>query len=155
VLEPTISVIPLTDDLLHAAGPRQPLMKGDGGWELTGGGPLVEGPWMERRGSVYYLFFSGGDWRGAYGMGYATAGSPTGPFQRAPENPILGETASVRSPGGGMILRGPAGQDWLAYHGRAGAYDQPRTLRIDPVVWNADGTVRIAGPTTGAQAPVP
>jgi beta-xylosidase len=155
VLEPTISVIPLTDDLLHAAGPRQPLMKGDGGWELTGGGPLVEGPWMERRGSVYYLFFSGGDWRGAYGMGYATSASPTGPFVKAPENPILREAGPVRSAGGGMIVRGPAGGDWLVYHARAGTYDQPRTLRIDPVVWNADGTVRIAGPTTGAQAPVP
>lgn len=155
VLEPTLSVIPLTDDLLHAAGPRQPLLKGDAGWELTGGGPLVEGPWMERRGSVYYLFYSGGDWRVAYGMGYATAGSPTGPFTKAPANPILRETDGVRSPGGGMIVRGPAGGDWLVYHARAGAYDQPRTLRIDPVVWNADGTVAIAGPTTGAEAPVP
>jgi hypothetical protein len=156
LLEPTISVIPLTDDLLHAAGPRTPLLKGDGGWELSGGRPLVENPWMERRGSRYYLFYSGGDWRRAYGMGYATADSPIGPaFAKAPENPILRETASVLSPGGGVIARGPAGQDWLVYHGRAGAYEQPRTLRIDPLVWGTDGTVRIAGPTTGPQSPVP
>ncbi len=155
VLEPTISVIPLTADLLHAAGPRTPLLKGGGGWELSGGLPLVENPWMERRGSRYFLFYSGGDWRGAYGMGYATASSPTGPFIKAPENPILRETGSVRSPGGGMIVRGPAGGDWVVYHGRAGAYDQPRTLRIDPIVWNPDGTVRIVGPTTGLQAPAP
>ncbi|HTE59957.1 MAG TPA: family 43 glycosylhydrolase, partial [Solirubrobacteraceae bacterium] len=56
VLEPTISVIPLSDDLLHAAGPRTPLLKGDGGWELSRGVPLVEGPWMERRGTRYHLF---------------------------------------------------------------------------------------------------
>jgi beta-xylosidase len=155
VLEPTISVIPLSDDLLHAAGPRTPLLKGDGGWELSGGRPLVENPWAERRGSRYYLFYSGGDWRGAYGMGYASASSPTGPFVKAAENPVLRETAAVRSPGGGMIVRGPAGGDWLVYHGRAGAYEQPRTLRIDPVVWNPDGTVRLAGPTTGPQAPAP
>lgn len=99
VLEPTISVIPLTDDLLHAAGPRTPLLKGGHGWELSRGQPLVENPWMERRGSRCFLFYSGGDWRGAYGMGYATAGSPTGPFAKAPENPILRETSSVRSPG--------------------------------------------------------
>lgn len=54
-----------------------------------------------------------------------------------------------------MIVGGPAGRDWLVYHGRAGAYDRPRTLRIDPVLWNADGTVRIAGPTAGLQAPAP
>jgi hypothetical protein len=155
VLEPTISVIPLSDDLLHAAGPRTPLLRGDGGWDLSGGLPLVENPWMERRGSRYFLFYSGGDWRGAYGMGYATASSPTGPFVKAPENPILRETEPVRSPGGGMIVRGPAGGDWLVYHGRTGAYEQPRTLRIDPVVWNPDETVRVAGPTTGPQAPAP
>ena len=155
VLEPTISVIPLSDDLLHAAGARTPLLNGDGGWELAGDRPLVENPWMERRGSRYYLFYSGGDWRGAYGMGYATATSPTGPFVKASENPILRETDSVRSPGGGMIVRGPAGSDWLVYHGRTGAYEQPRTLRIDPVVWNPDETVSFAGPTTGPQSPVP
>jgi beta-xylosidase len=155
VLEPTISVIPLTDDLLHAAGPRTPLLKGDGGWELSGAQPLVENPWMERRGSRYYLFYSGGDWRGAYGMGYATATSPTGPFVKRSENPVLRETESVRSPGGGMIVRGPAGGDWLVYHGRTGAHAQPRTLRIDPVVWNRDETVRVAGPSTGTQAPAP
>ena len=155
VLEPTISVIPLTDDLLYAAGPRTPLLKGDGGWELSGGQPLVENPWLERRGSRYYLFYSGGDWRGPYGMGYATANSPTGPFVKASENPILRETDPVRSPGGGMIVRGPSGGDWLVYHGRTGAYEQPRTLRIDPLVWSPDGTVRVAGPTTGPQAPAP
>ena len=155
VLEPTISVIPLSDDLLHAAGPRVPLLKGEGGWELSGGRPLVENPWMVRRGPSYHLFYSGGDWRGAYGMGHATGSSPAGPFVRTPENPILRETGSVRSPGGGMIVRGPAGADWLVYHGRTGAYDQPRTLRIDPVVWNPDETVRIAGPTTGPQSPAP
>lgn len=155
VLEPTISVIPLTDDLLQAAGPRTPLVKGDGGWELSGGQALVENPWMERRGSRYYLFYSGGDWRGAYGMGYATATSATGPFVKASENPILRETESVRSLGGGMIVRGPSGGDWLVYHGRTGAYVQPRTLRIDPVVWNSDETVRIEGPTTGPRAPAP
>jgi beta-xylosidase len=155
VLDPTISVIPLSDDLIRARGPRIALLKGAGGWELSGGRPLVENPWMQRRGSRYHLFYSGGDWRGAYGMGYATASSPTGPFVRAPENPILHETESVRSPGGGMIIRGPAGGDWLVYHGRAGAYEQPRTLRIDPVVWRPNDTVRIAGPTIRPQSPPP
>jgi beta-xylosidase len=88
-------------------------------------------------------------------MGYATANSPSGPFVKASENPILRETESVRSPGGGVIVRGPSGGDWLVYHGRTGAYVQPRTLRIDPVVWNPDETVHVAGPTTGPQAPTP
>jgi len=98
---------------------------------------------------------SGGDWRGAYGMGHATATSSLGPFARAPENPILRETAAVRSPGGGSLARGPAGGDWLVYHGRAGARDQPRTLRIDAVLWGPEGTVRIAGPADGPQPAAP
>jgi beta-xylosidase len=160
VLRPTLSVIPLADDLLHASGPRTPLLSGDGGWEFSGATPLVENPSMTRVGSRYYLFYSGGDWRGAYGMGYAVGGSPTAamepsPFLKAPENPILRETDAARSSGGGMLVRGPAGGDWLIYHGRNGAYDQPRTLRIDPVVWAPEDRVQIAGPTTGPQRPAP
>jgi beta-xylosidase len=155
VAAPTISVIPLTGDLLHAAGPRTPLLAGAGGWELAGARPIVENPWVERRGERYHLLYSAGDWRGAYGMGHATGPSPLGPFVRAPENPILRETAAVRSPGGGSLARGPGAGDWLVYHGRAGARTAPRTLRIDPVLWSPEGTVRIAGPTDGPQPVVP
>jgi hypothetical protein len=92
-------------------------------------------------------------------MGYAVGGSPTAmepsPFLKAPENPILRETDAVRSPGGGMVVRGPAGGDWLIYHGRTAADDQPRALRIDPVVWAPAERIQIAGPTTGLQRPAP
>ena len=159
---PTISVIPLASDLVHAGAPRKPLLAATPGtWEQEPGDrPTVENPWMERRGSTYYLFYSGGDHRHAYGMGYATASSPTGgapyaAFAKAPTNPILRQTADVLSPGGGSLTKGPRGGDWLVYHGRAGDYGQPRTLRIDPVVWGADGSVAVRGPTTLPQSPAP
>ena len=93
-------------------------------------------------------------------MGYATAGSPLGansdtPFAKAAANPILRQTASVLSPGGGSLITGPRGGDWLLYHGRAGDYSQPRTLRIDRVSWDAAGQVTVRGPTTGLQTPAP
>jgi beta-xylosidase len=158
-LKPTISVIPLTSDFLHPAGPRRALFGGVAGtWEQQAGGtPKVEGPWVERRGSTYYLFYSGGDYRAAYGMGYATAASPLGTdgFVKSSANPILSETPDVLSPGGGSVIRGPHGGDWMLYHGRPGAYTEPRDLRIDPVVWNTDGTVAINGPTSTPQSPVP
>ena len=150
---PTVSVIPLDGDLMRAAGRRTPLFAGTPGtWEQEPSQePKVENPWMEKRGSTYYLFYSGGDYRRAYGMGYATASSPIGPFAKAPINPILRQTGEVLSPGGGSVTKGPQGGDWMVYHGRAGGYTAPRTLRIDPLAWKSDGSVTVLGPTTGPQ----
>jgi beta-xylosidase len=156
-LSPTISVLPLSADLTQVVGPRVRLFSGSAGtWEQQAGQvPTVEGPWLEKRNSTYYLFYSGGAWTAAYGMGFATAISPTGPFKKSNHNPILHETSEVYSPGGGSVITGPRGGDWLIYHGRAGSYSAPRTMRIDPVVWNRNGTVAVKGPTTGPQSPAP
>ncbi|MGE5636002.1 MAG: family 43 glycosylhydrolase [Nocardioidaceae bacterium] len=153
-LAPTISVIPLTADRLHAAGPRQELFTGTDNWEQAGGVKKVENPWMERRGSTYYLLYSGGDWQVAYGMGYATGPSPTGAFDKAAANPILTPTADVRGPGGGSATTGPQGGPWLVYHGFQIGTDT-RQLRIDPVSWSADVTLSINGPTSTPQSPLP
>ena len=69
-------------------------------------------------------------------MGYATSASPTEGFAKSSLNPILAETDDVLSPGGGSVTIGPGGESWLVYHGRAGAYTAPRTMRIDPVYWS-------------------
>jgi beta-xylosidase len=162
VLRPTISVVPLTSGLLSASGARVPLFSGDpGSWESAGvATPTVEGPTMAFHNGTYYLLYSGGNWRGAYGMGYATAVSPTGPFTKAPQNPILTETVTVFSPGGGdTSVTGPHGGAWTVYHGRQGSVSAPRTLRIDPFSWRSSGSGLdvpvIGGPTDTPQATVP
>jgi beta-xylosidase len=153
---PSISVLPLSADLMHVSGSRTRLFGGTSGtWEQAGSGPKVEGPWVEKRNATYYLFYSGGDYTAAYGMGFATGAAPTGSFKKSNRNPILRETTAVKSPGGGSVIRGPRGGDWLIYHGRTGAYSQPRTMRIDPLAWNRNGTVSVRGPTTGVQSPAP
>jgi beta-xylosidase len=154
---PSVSVLPLSPDLMHVAGARTRLFGGAAGtWEdQAGQGPKVEGPWLEKRSSTYYLFYSGGAYTAAYGMGYATATAPAGSFRKSSRNPILRETSEVYSPGGGSLIKGPRGGDWLIYHGRAGSYSAPRALRIDPVVWNRKGAVSVHGPTTGPQSPAP
>lgn len=139
-LAPTLSVIPLASGQLSAAGARAPLLSGDAGtWEAVGGfAPNVEGPAMVLRNSVYYLFYSGGNYQDAYGMGYATATSPTGPFTKSPANPILSQTESVFSPGGADLpVTGPHGGTWLIYHGREGSYAADRLLRIEPMTWRS------------------
>jgi beta-xylosidase len=107
---------------------------------------------------TYYLLYSGGNWQGAYGMGYATAASPTGPFTKSPRNPILAGTPSVLSPGGADTpVIGPHGATWLVYHGRSSSLSAPRTLRIDPFSWSP-GTPAvpvISGPTSTPQPTLP
>ena len=159
-LRPTLSVIPLAADLLHASGPRTPLLTGDGGWELSGATPLVENPSMTRVGSRYYLFYSGGNWRGAYGMGYAVGDSPTAamqasPFVKAPDNPNLRETDAVRSPGGGMVVRGPSGGDWLTITAVPG-----HTASRVPSAWTPSSGPRTSasrslGPPRACNGPLP
>jgi beta-xylosidase len=149
---PTISVIPLAADLLSAAAAREELMPGQpGGWEQGPGWPVAENPWIVRRGTTYHLLYSGGSWQGDYAMGHATAPSPTGPFTRTSGNPILAGTADVRSPGGGMVVTGPKGGTWLAYHGRTKTYTAPRALRVDPLTWTDGGGVTVGGPTATPQ----
>lgn len=162
VLQPTISVVPLASGFLSAAGPRVPLFSGDANtWESAGiATPTVEGPTMVLHNGTYYLLYSGGNWQGAYGMGYATASSPTGPFTKSTASPILTDTKTVYSPGGGDTpVTGPNGGLWLVYHGREGSLSAPRTLRIDPFSWQPSGSGPdvpvIGGPTDSPQATIP
>jgi hypothetical protein len=143
----TISVIPLSANLLTAAGPRQALFASGAPWEAS----VVEGPWMRKRAGTYELFYSGGVFTGAYGMGYATASSPAGPFSKSAANPLLHDSADVKSAGGGSLVTGPGGGQWVAYHGRSGSYAAGRVLRIDRVGTGSDDAVVIDGPTSTPQ----
>ena len=114
---------------------------------------------MEKRGSTYPLLDSG-NYRAAYGMGDATAGSPMGAnafpaFAKWRFNPLSRRPPGYSSPGGGSTITGPKGGDWLIYHGRAGSYTWPRTLRIDPVWFETNGSGTVGGPTVGPQTPAP
>jgi arabinan endo-1,5-alpha-L-arabinosidase len=144
------AVIPLAADRIHASASRRVIFSATRSWE----GGVIEGPWMHKRKSTYYLFYSGGNWTDAsYGMGYATSSSPMGTYTKASANPILKSTADVIGPGGGSVTAGPHGGDWMIYHGRAVA-GGTRSLRIDPLVWNAGyvpARVTVRGPTTTPQ----
>jgi glycosyl hydrolase family 43 len=155
-LQPTLSVVPLAPDGLHALTARQPLFAGRAhSWEAAGlSTPVVENPSLERHGNSYVLLYSGGSWTGAYGMGYAVATSPLGPFVRGQLSPFLAQTPGVGGPGGGATVIGPHGGEWLVYHARTpGSGD--RTLRIDPFWWGSDGRAHMVGPTATPQATVP
>ena len=153
----TISAVRLATDLIHAVGSRQPLITGTQTWEQSGPDKIVEGPWLHRHGSRYYLFYSGGDFTADYAMGYAVGSSPLGPFTKYRRNPILRGNSAVIGPGGGSVVRGPlTGADQMVYHARS-APGADRTLRVDRLVWNDSvrpATVYVHGPTTTPQ-PLP
>lgn len=61
----------------------------DSGWE-TSLGKVNEGASVIKRDDVYYMLYSANDFRSQdYGVGYAIATSPLGPWKKSAENPIL------------------------------------------------------------------
>lgn len=124
----SISVLPLNDDMVSIAGPRVELFGVTQGWEAIGN-RTVEGPSAFVWGSRYVILYSGGDWRGQYGMGYAVANSPTGPFVKS-DTPLLRNGGSLSGPGGGSFFTDFRGRPWLAYHAWIGG---GRDLYLSPL----------------------
>lgn len=98
----------------------------------------LEGPTVIRRGDTYVLFYSGGSWEGdGYGVSYATAGSPLGPWTNAPgDRPLLlsSSLTGQRGPGHNAVLELPDGTTLIAYH----AWDHTGTRRqmhLRPLHW--------------------
>ena len=110
----------------------------------------VEGPFVRKRGGRYYCFFSGGGWRESnYGVSYAVADHPLGPYEVAPgDGPTILRTVPdvVLGPGHASIVVSPSGRDdYIVYH----AWDPgrgARLMRIDRLEWTPDGP-RCDGPS--------
>jgi beta-xylosidase len=89
-----------------------------GSWKF----PIAEAPWMLRRGSIYYLMFSGNvALTNGYAVGYATSTSPTGPFVESPDNPIAAAHDGVYGPGHHSVVTDGAGTMWMVYHQKKAA----------------------------------
>lgn len=112
--------------------------------EITPPG-YVEGSFMLKRGSIYYLMWSEGGWTGPdYRVAYATGSSVLGPFTK--RGVILAQDERVaRGAGHHSVVKGPGKDEWLiAYHRRplgetAGDH---RVLAVDRLVFEKDGRIR-------------
>jgi beta-xylosidase len=109
----------------------------------------IEGPFVVERAGRYYCFFSGGGWRESnYGVGYASADHPLGPWEVATgDGPTILRTRpdEVLGPGHASITQSPNGSDWIVYH----AWDRDATarlMRIDRLEWTDEGP-RCDGPS--------
>jgi beta-xylosidase len=102
----------------------------------------LEGPFTVKRDGRYWCFYSGGAWTGpGYGVSWAVAESPMGPFAGAPEDgPVVlrTEPGELDGPGHCSIVVGPDGRDWIVYH----SWDPEhagRRMCVDPLEWTAGG----------------
>jgi beta-xylosidase len=147
----------LRADGLALVGERRELLRNDAPWE----GAVVEGPFVLRRDGFYYLFYSGAACCGKncnYALGVARAKTMTGPWEKAPANPILATNDAWRCPGHGSIVTDPDGRTWLLYHAYAqkGFVATGRELMLDEVVFGSDGWPTInrgTGPSVHAAGP--
>lgn len=145
----------LSDDGLTLRGEPVELIRRDQAWEI----PLIENPAVIERDGQYYLFYSANWWESQdYAVGYAVCETATGPCVKPQEGPIFQKTDEVRGPGGEAFVTDTYGNLWMTYHAWTGAdvgYPRgKRSLRIDPVSFDADGVPVINGPTSDPQ-PLP
>jgi arabinan endo-1,5-alpha-L-arabinosidase len=118
-------------------GERTKIIENDLAWEAH----LVEGIWVTRQRSKYYLFYAGNDFSThLYGIGVAVADAPLGPYRKVPE-PFLQSTADWWAPGHPSVATDPKGQPHLflhAYFPHQAGYKQFRALLSVPVTFQED-----------------
>jgi hypothetical protein len=110
-----ILVQPMADPLTMEGEARE-VIRPTEPWE-KGGFPVTEAPFMLKREGIYYLMYSGSPADSAeYGIGYATAETPMGPFVKHPGNPIAKRSGNVLGPGHHSVVDAPDGKLWMVYH---------------------------------------
>lgn len=124
-------------------------------WEKISG-DVTEGPFMLKRNGIYYLMYSGtGANSPNYGIGYATAKSPLGPFKKYEKNPIARRGEKVLGPGHHSVVEGPDGRLWMVYHQKASTnIGWDRFIAIDPLWFDENGVIHVKT-TRGTDEPAP
>lgn len=162
----TALVVDRLDSMTRLAGNSRTVLRASRDWQIFKQNRemygnvydwyTLEGPFVVKRGGQYYLFYSGGAWEEPnYGVSYAVADHPLGPWtERASEGPTVLQSipGTVVGPGHNSVVVGPDGHDYIVYH----AWDPGKTARrmcIDRIEWTPEGP-RTNGPTHTPQ-PLP
>lgn len=149
-----IKVQPMADPLTKKGEPTE-VIRPTAAWERKKGA-VTEGPWMLKRNGLYHLMYSGSGADGPdYGIGYATAKSPLGPFTKYAGNPIARRGSGVFGPGHHSVVTAPDGRLWMAYHQQnSEKVGWQRFLAIDPLWFDEQGVIH-AKTTRGTDEPAP
>ncbi len=150
----------LKDDLGGIAGEPVKCLEADQRWELgwSAGQPRTrcdEGAFVFKHDGKYYMTYSANYYADPnYGIGYATAVTPLGPWTKSKDNPLVKKNASigVSGPGHNSITESPDRKElFMVYHTHG---DPERVVNIDRLVFEKDGAVKLIGPTRSGQ-PMP
>lgn len=164
---------------LFVSGGRRVRLKDDG---LATDGPLEDNAWQPWRYPADWVvemfapegpkLFRRGDWFYLVSAVGGTAGPPTshmvtlarsrsvhGPWENAPNNPIVRTTSASEpwwSRGHATVVEGPAGDWWMVYHGYENGFRTlGRQALLEPVEWTRDGWLRAKGGTLDQPLPKP
>ena len=147
------------EDMTRLVTPPQTVLRASQDWQLyakdrTMYGQVLdwytlEGPSVVKRFGRYYCFYSGGAWTNlSYGVSYAVADHPMGPWSEPISSiPTVLKTIAnqVIGPGHNSLVVSPDGQDYLVYH----AWDMAQTGRrmcLDRLDWSNQQPCTV-GPT--------
>lgn len=116
-----IYVSPMKDDLSDIETNSVTLcIKAEKTWENTErvSWPVTEGPTVLKYNNLYYLFYSANDYRNIdYAVGYATSGSPFGPWKKTDNSPIINRNNVGRNgPGHGDFFTDKNSQSYYVFH---------------------------------------
>jgi beta-xylosidase len=158
-----VAVVELCDSFTSIVGDPKPVVRANAAWQIYERNRdykgkvwttwhCVEGPNVLFHEGKYYCLYSAGAWYGDnYGVGFAVADDPTGPWrdefaERGP-TVLKGIPGKVIGPGHNSTVTGPDGRTpFMVYH----AWDPAKTARrmfIDPIRWTEQGP-KVDGPST-------
>lgn len=149
-----IAVVPLHEEMDRANGAPVSVVRANHDWQIYEhdrrlygrvwtAWHTVEGPCVVAHGGRYYCFYSGGNWQTEnYGVSFAEADHPLGPWRHAIASgpTVLAQVPGVLiGPGHNSVTTSPdGGQNIMVFH----AWDRERTARqmfLAPIEWTAQG----------------
>jgi GH43 family beta-xylosidase/uncharacterized protein YjdB len=123
--------------------------------------PVNEGAFVIKHKDTYYLTYSANHFESPdYGVGYATAPTPMGPWTKYENNPIMKSNIVVPGAGHHSLIHSPDGTElFMVYHTHNSTKaTEPRKLAIDRVQFvpqeNGPDIMEVWGPTVTPQ-PMP
>lgn len=153
-----IHMVRLSNDLLTAETEPKLVVQAEQPWEEMDPkykSSCNEGAFVFKHANKYYLTYSSGFYASPkYGIGYATADSPYGPWTKSPDNPLVesSERIGVSGPGHNSITWSANGKTmYMVYHVHANPLKPSgdRLVFIDKLKVNKKGQLKLMGPTVG------
>ena len=151
-----IAVAELAADMRGIVGPPQTVHRATADWQIFArdrewcgrrwdAWHTVEGPFVVYRRERYWLFYSGGLWKGAdYGVSVAVADDLLGPYAEpaSGDGPLLlRSTDERRGPGHNCVVTAPDGvTDVIVFHAWDAAFTARRMFTA-PLTWTPAGPV--------------